>query len=134
MTNREIAEQCLRDEAQAILSLIPQLDEQFDKAVDLIYQCKGKVILTGVGVYSYNTSDDEAARMRNAIQRAVMSHVWALQMHGFYADVRRKTVRFDVVLSFDISRKEAMDVLYAEIRALYPDFELLIVPDVDVTD
>lgn len=49
MTNREIAEQCLRDEAQAILSLIPQLDEQFDKAVDLIYQCKGKVILTGVG-------------------------------------------------------------------------------------
>lgn len=49
MTNREIAAQCLRDEAQAILSLIPQLDEQFDKAVDMIYNCSGKVILTGVG-------------------------------------------------------------------------------------
>ena len=49
MTNREIAEQCFRDEAQAILSLIPQLDEHFDKAVDLILNCTGKVILTGVG-------------------------------------------------------------------------------------
>lgn len=49
MTNREIAEQCLRDEAQAIMSLIPQLDEQFDKAVDLMLNCAGKIILTGVG-------------------------------------------------------------------------------------
>ena len=49
MTNREIAERCLRDEANAILSLIPQLDEQFDHVVDLILSCRGKVILTGVG-------------------------------------------------------------------------------------
>jgi len=31
------------------LGLIPQLDESFDKAVDLILNCKGKVIVTGVG-------------------------------------------------------------------------------------
>ena len=31
------------------MSLIPQLDENFDKAVDLILNCKGKVIVTGVG-------------------------------------------------------------------------------------
>jgi arabinose-5-phosphate isomerase len=49
MTNREIAEQCLRDEAQAILSLIPQLNDAFDQAVELIMNCRGKVILTGVG-------------------------------------------------------------------------------------
>ena len=49
MSNREIAKRCLRDEAQAIMSLIPQLDDEFDKAVDLILKCQGKVILTGVG-------------------------------------------------------------------------------------
>ena len=49
MTNIEIATKCLRDEAQAILSLIPQLDEQFDHAIDLILACKGKLIVTGVG-------------------------------------------------------------------------------------
>ncbi len=46
---RNIAEQCLRDEAEAILQLIPQLDENFDHAVELIMQRQGKVILTGVG-------------------------------------------------------------------------------------
>lgn len=46
---RNIAEQCLRDEAEAILSLIPNLNEGFDKAVDCIMQCRGKVVMTGVG-------------------------------------------------------------------------------------
>ena len=49
MTTREYAIQCLKDEAEALLELIPQIDEQFDKAVEMIYHCKGKVIVTGVG-------------------------------------------------------------------------------------
>ena len=49
MTTREYAIQCIKDEAEALLELIPQIDEQFDKAVEMIYQCKGKVIVTGVG-------------------------------------------------------------------------------------
>ena len=95
---------------------------------------KTGVILTGIGVYSFNTSDDEAAKMRNSVQKAVMSHDWALQMHGFYADTENKTVRFDVVLSFDIERKAALEVLYKDVYGLYPDYEILIIPDVDVAD
>lgn len=95
---------------------------------------KTGIILTGIGVYSFNTSDDEAARMRNSVQKAVMSHDWALQMHGFYADTEKKTVRFDVVLSFDVDKKEALETLYKEVAALYPDYESLIVPDTDVAD
>jgi len=95
---------------------------------------KTGVILTGIGVYSYNTSNDEAAQMRNRIQQTVLSHEWALQMHGFYADTKQKTLRFDVVMSFDVDRKEALETLYQEIRGLYPDYEILIVPDVDIAD
>ena len=95
---------------------------------------KTGVILTGIGVYSFNTLDDEAAQMRNAVQSAVMSHDWALQIHGFYADTEKKTLRFDVVLSFDVDRKEATQTLYSEIGAMYPDYELMIIPDVDVAD
>ncbi|MBR6321632.1 MAG: cation transporter [Lachnospiraceae bacterium] len=95
---------------------------------------KTGIILTGIGVYSYNTSDDEAAHMRNTIQKTVMSHDWALQMHGFYADTEKKTVRFDVVISFDIDRKEASEILYKEVHALYPEYDVLIVPDADVAD
>ena len=46
---KDIAVKCFQDEAQAILNLIPQLDENFDKAVEIIYECKGKIIITGVG-------------------------------------------------------------------------------------
>ncbi len=47
--SKDIAIRCIRDEAEALLGLIPLLDDNFDKAVELIYQCRGKVIVTGVG-------------------------------------------------------------------------------------
>lgn len=45
----QFAVKCFEDEAQAILNLIPRLDENFTKAAELIYNCKGKLIVTGVG-------------------------------------------------------------------------------------
>jgi len=95
---------------------------------------KTGIILTGIGVYSFNTSDDEAAKIRNAVQKTIMSHEWALQMHGFYADTEKKTIRFDVVISFDIDHKEALAIMYKEMSDMYPDYTVTIVPDVDVAD
>lgn len=40
---------CFQDEAEAIMNLIPLLTSDFSKAVDLIYKCKGRFIITGVG-------------------------------------------------------------------------------------
>lgn len=40
---------CFQDEAEAIMDLIPQLTDDFSKAVELIYNCKGRFIITGVG-------------------------------------------------------------------------------------
>ena len=48
-TSRELAIQCFKDEAAAVMGLIPQLGESFDEAVRLMFECKGKVIVTGVG-------------------------------------------------------------------------------------
>ena len=108
--------------------------DRLTRRVELkVYQQTG-VILTGVGVYSYNTTNEEAARIRNRVQQTVLAHDWALQMHGFYADTEKKTIRFDVVVSFDVDRKEALQALTREMQALYPDYALQIVPDVDATD
>jgi len=43
---RIYAERCLRDEAEAVLALIPQLDESFDQVVDLIFKTKGHVVIS----------------------------------------------------------------------------------------
>ena len=92
------------------------------------------VILTGVGVYSYNTANNESARIRNTVHKQVMSHDWALQMHGFYVDMEQKLMRFDVVMSFDVNHSEGLQELYAEIGAMYPDWTVQITADVDVSD
>ena len=49
MTIREYGIKCIHDEAEALLGLIPHIDEQFDRAVELMYRCHGKIIVTGVG-------------------------------------------------------------------------------------
>ncbi|MBR6896599.1 MAG: cation transporter [Lachnospiraceae bacterium] len=98
-----------------------------------VFQKTG-IILTGIGVYSFNTSDNEAAGIRNRIQETVLSHDWALQMHGFYADTEKKAIRFDVVLSFDVDRREAVEELLKEVGAMYPEYGVMITPDVDVSD
>lgn len=45
----ETAKRVLRVEAEAITGLIDRLDERFERAVDLLYRCKGRVVVTGMG-------------------------------------------------------------------------------------
>ena len=45
----EKAIEVLKTEAQGILKLIDRLDENFNELVDLIYNSKGRVIVSGIG-------------------------------------------------------------------------------------
>ena len=46
---RALAERVLRLEAEAILGVIATLDERFERAVELLQTCSGRVIVTGIG-------------------------------------------------------------------------------------
>jgi arabinose-5-phosphate isomerase len=46
---RRLGERVLRMEADAILSLVGKLDERFDRAVELLHRCHGRVIVAGIG-------------------------------------------------------------------------------------
>jgi arabinose-5-phosphate isomerase len=48
-TDRSLAKKVLQTEAAAILALVNRLDEAFDRAVRLLYECQGRVIVTGMG-------------------------------------------------------------------------------------
>lgn len=112
---------------------VNEVDVLTRKIEEDVYHKTG-VILTGVGIYSYNTKGGKSAEIRNKIQKIVLAYDWALQMHGFYADTDKKTLRFDVVLSFDISKETAMEILLKEIKKAYPDYKVQITPDLDLTD
>ena len=92
------------------------------------------VILTGVGIYSHNTKDDEAARIRSEVSRIVLDNEWAIQIHGFYVDIREKTMRFDVVVSFDVDSASAQNTVQEQVQKAFPDYEITIVTDLDLTD
>ena len=94
------------------------------------------VILTGVGVYSYNTGNTEAARIQNDVRERVLAHDWAVQFHGFYVDIEAKEMAFDVVMSFDIAPREGVEIICREIQQAYPDYRIVVAPDIDasVTD
>ena len=112
---------------------VAEVDAITRRVEEEVYRETG-VVLVGVGVYSYNTSHDEAARMRARVTEIVTAHDWALQVHGFYIRPEEKRMRFDVVLSFDIGAREAVEILCEEVKREFPDYEITIAPDVDVSD
>ena len=111
---------------------VREVDRLTRKLEARVYRETG-VIMTGVGLYSYNTGDSGAAKIQNDVQERVLAHDWALQLHGFYVDTETKEMTFDVVMSFDIRPKEGLQILYEEMRKAYPDYKIVIAPDVDVS-
>ena len=45
----DIARQVIDDEVEALIGLKDYIDENFEEIVDVIYRCKGRLILTGIG-------------------------------------------------------------------------------------
>jgi len=48
-TDRSLARKVLQTEAAAIMALVDRLDDSFDRAVRMLYECRGRVIVTGMG-------------------------------------------------------------------------------------
>ena len=49
MSNIEEARRVLKIEAQALLDMAEKLDDSFNKAVDMVMSCRGKLIISGIG-------------------------------------------------------------------------------------
>ena len=93
------------------------------------------VILTAIGVYSVNTKDEEVIRARRQVEEIVFSHQHIRQMHGFYLLKDRKTMRFDIVISFDAGdRKAVYNEVIADVQKAFPDYELQVAMDTDFSE
>ena len=108
--------------------------DAMDRRIQFNVFKKHGVILTGIGIYSVNTKNDEAGNMRRTVLETVMAHDYALQLHGFYVNTEAKQMTFDVVLSFDCDRAQAIAELRGEIQALYPDYCVNVQGDIDVSE
>ena len=93
------------------------------------------VILTAVGVYSVNTKDEDIIEARNKVGKIVFSHPHVKQMHGFYLVKEEKTMRFDIVVSFDAADRKALyEEVVSDVQKAFPDYTLQVAMDTDFSE
>ncbi|MBR6173427.1 MAG: cation transporter [Eubacterium sp.] len=110
---------------------IDHLERELQQEVYL----KHHVMLTGIGIYSYNTRGDASAQLRESIRDMVMANPYVLQMHGFYINEETKDVRFDLVISFTTPDREQEYCKIVEmLRATYPEYNIAVTLDSDISD
>ena len=96
---------------------------------------ENKVIMTSVGIYSRNTTNSRAANVRAKIIKMLRDHDYILQMHGFYFNEEEKRIQFDVIIDFDAPDRLALyNHIVQEVQEAYPDYEVNVALDVDLTD
>ena len=56
-------------------------------------------------------------------------------MHGFFVDEQAKKMRFDIIVSFDsLSMKEMFNHVVQDVRDAFPDYDVQVQFDVDISD
>ena len=111
-----------------------KLDQLIRSIQAAVYQ-KHQVVLTAIGVYSVNTSDPEVIETREKVREIVLAHPHVKQMHGFYLLKDEKSMRFDIVVSFDAKdRKAAYAEAVADVQKAFPDYELQAAMDTDFSE
>ena len=105
----DVARKVFETEARAILGLIPRLDESFERALDFLEGCKGRVIVTGVGK-SGIIARKMAATLSSTGTPAIFLHA-AEAVHGDLGVMRPDDVV--VALSYSGETEELVRLLEA---------------------
>lgn len=94
---------------------------------------KHEVILAAVGIYTFNTRDEEAVRIRKQVEDLVMPHEGVIQMHGFHIYKDERTVVFDLIIDYSVTeREELYDHICSDVCKMLPDYKVYVTLDADV--
>lgn len=111
-----------------------QLDKMLREIMVEVMQ-KHNVMLTAIGVYSYNTQDEEISRVEKKLREIAFSHKHVRQIHGFYLTKETKNIRFDLVISLAAENRQLVFAeTLAHIQREFPDYELQAVMDTDFSE
>ncbi|MBQ8095127.1 MAG: cation transporter [Clostridia bacterium] len=111
-----------------------QLD-QLIRDIQMAVYAEHHVILTAIGVYSVNTKDENVIAVRKKVQEIISSHKYVTQMHGFYLVPEQKSMRFDIVVSFDAKDRHAVyNEVIADVGKAFPGYQLQAALDTDFSE
>lgn len=112
---------------------VQEVDDITRRLTAKVYKETG-ILLAGVGVYSCITCNEVAAQVQHEVRRLVLAHDWVLQMHGFYLNAETRQMHFDAVLDFGIEPAEAQRILHDELHAAFPEYDIYVAIDINVSD
>ncbi len=111
-----------------------QLDRLIRNIQTAVYR-QHQVILTAIGVYSVNTKDEEIIEAQKKVREIVFSHPYVNQIHGFYLVKEEKSLRFDIVVSFDAKDRRAVyEAVVSDVQKAFPDYTLQVAMDTDFAE
>ena len=92
------------------------------------------IILT-VGIYATNTDNEIYVEMKNRLTELMSDYPEILQMHGFYVDIEKMQISFDIIIDFESEHKmEIRDALIGQMKQYYTDYDFIIILDSDFSD
>ena len=111
-----------------------QLDQLIREITMKVFQTH-HVILTAIGVYSVNTKDADVIAAQKKVRDIALSHKHVRQIHGFYLLKEQKSMRFDIVVSFDAEDRRAVyKEVVADVQKAFPDYDLQVIMDTDFAE
>ncbi len=93
------------------------------------------VYLAAVGVYSINTKDESMIAIREDVKAIALGTQNVKQLHGFYINADSRTMRFDVVISFEAKdRRIVYQKVVENVQKQYPDYQIIVGMDMDYNE
>lgn len=110
-----------------------QIDELTRTIESKVYRECG-VVLHTVGIYARNEGGALATKIRHDVYDIAYANDNVLEVHGFYVDEEAKSIRFDLVVSFDApDREEVIDKVRGILKRRYPDYTFQVALDSDIS-
>lgn len=110
-----------------------QLDEVI-RDIQLEVYYKYHIMLTAVGVYPINKTNQKISDIKGEIKKIISSHQYVDGIHGLYVDQMDKEIRFDVIISLDADdRLGVLEEVMVDVKDKFPDYHIEAFPNVDYT-
>ena len=113
---------------------VNRVDELIRQITFAVYE-KHNVLLTGISIYSVNSSDAEVSALRAGIAEIIADEKDIPEMHALALEKSTKQVRVDLVVSLDAKdRGTVFERASAKIKERFPGYNFMIVMDTDFTE
>lgn len=111
-----------------------EIDDITRKIARKVFEEYG-ILVSAVGIYSRNTQNNHAREVMENVRKIVLEHEGVLQMHGFYLDENLKSMSFDIIIAFDAPDRNGLFAhIEDEIASLYPQYQVHMIMDLDLSD